>query len=124
MRIKSISARNFAGSNFDYELGALTYIVGGNGAGKTIITKAIRLALAGYLPPPIGTKGVYRLAGNPDEPGEMAINLVMDNDRNANWKWTRDAKGKVSAEGGVPPDLLMPPLLLEPRSFFALNGAE
>jgi hypothetical protein len=124
MKIKSISAKNFAGSNFDFDFGAVTLIVGPNFAGKTKITTAVRLALCGYLPPPIGTKGVYRLAGNPDQPGEMSLHLDLDQNRNVDWKWTRDAKGKISVEGGVPPDLVMPPLLLEPRSFFALTGAK
>ena len=124
MKILSVQGRNFGGTNFDYELGPVTIVTGANYSGKTTIAKAIRLALAGSLPPPIGTKGIWRLAGNPDSAGEMSIHLGLEQGRKVDWKWTRDAKGKISVEGGVPPDLAMPPLLLEPRSFFALTGAE
>jgi len=124
MKILSVQGRNFQGSDFDYELGAVTLILGGNYMGKTRVAKAIRLALAGSLPPPIGTKGIWCLAGNPDSAGEMSLHLGLEQGRKVDWKWSRDAKGKISVEGGVPPDLAMPPLLLEPRSFFALTGAE
>lgn len=124
MKIKTVVANNFKGLNFKYTLADVTLIAGENYAGKSAIPLAIRLALTGYLPPPIGTKGVYSLAGNPTKPGSMGIGLELDNGRSVAWTWTRDAKGKLSVDGGVPPDLAMPPILMEPRLFFAQTGAE
>lgn len=124
MRISTVTARNFTGCNFDVTLGPVSIITGDNFAGKTAIPNVIRLALSGSLPPPIGVKGIYRLAGNPEAPGTMSVGLAMDNGRTVQLQWTRDAKGKVAATGGIPSDLVMPPMLVNPASFWAKTGAE
>jgi len=124
MRLKSLSYRNFTGTNADMWFAAITIITGDNGAGKTAVPTAIRLLFTGSLPPPIGVKGVYRYAGAPDQPGEMSVSGEMDNGRKASMKWTRNAKGSVSVEGGVPADLVMPPMLANPKSFWAKTNAE
>lgn len=123
MHITHLAFRNFKGRNFESDLKPVTLIHGSNFAAKTSIPLAIRLALRGSLPPPIGVKGVYALAGNPDDPGSMEIHLQLG-DRKVDWKWTKDAKGKLSAEGGVPADLMLPEMLMEPRLFFQKTAAE
>lgn len=119
MRITQISLQNFKGMNFSCRLDPVTLIVGSNFAHKTSIPLAARLAMAGKLPPPIGTKGIYQLAGDSTAPGQMAIALAFDNGRQLTWSWTRDAAGKVSTKGGLTEDIAMPELLLDPRLFFA-----
>lgn len=124
MRLKTLSARNFTGTNFDIAFDPITIVTGENGAGKTAIPTAIRVLFTGSLPPPIGVKGIYRYAGNPDQPGEMSLAAEMDNGRKVSLKWTRNAKGTVSVEGGIPTDLIMPPMLANPKSFWAQTGSE
>lgn len=124
MKIKTIAAHNFAGSDFKHDLAPVTIIAGKNYSGKTKIPTAIRLALSGSLPPPIGTKGVYRLAGNPDAAGSMSVAIETDTGRKVALKWTRDAKGKVSFEGGIPSDLVMPEILSDPKGFWSKTSAE
>lgn len=124
MRLKSLSCRNFTGTNFDTYFAPISIITGDNGAGKTAIPTAIRLLLTGSLPPPIGVKGIYRYAGNPNQPGEMSISGEMDNGRKVGLKWVRNAKGSVSCEGGIPSDLVMPPLLANPKAFWSKTVAE
>jgi len=126
MKIKSLVATNVHGLNIGLDLKSVNVICGDNFTGKTAIMKSIRLGLTGYLPLPIGkTPGsIYKLAGNPEGEGSMSIEMLTDNGRAIKHKWSRDAKGKTSAEGGVPMDLQMPPLLCEPRTFFGMTGAD
>lgn len=124
MRIVKLTARNFNGADFDFDLKPVTIITGSNFAGKSAVPNVARLALSGSLPPPLGVKGIYRLAGNPDQPGSMTVAALMDNGRKSELTWTRDVKGKISCDGGVSADLLMPPMLINPRSFWAKTGAE
>jgi hypothetical protein len=124
MRLKSLSARNFTGTNFDVFFAPVTIITGENGAGKTAVPTALRLLFTGQLPPPIGIKGIYRYAGSPDQPGEMSLGAEMDDGRKIGLKWTRSAKGTVSCDGGIPLNLVMPPMLANPKSFWSKTGAE
>lgn len=126
MRINELNATNLHGQNFGVALSLVNVICGDNFRGKTAIMKAIRLGLTGYLPPPIGKMpgNIYKLAGNPEGEGEMRIDLMIDGGRQINLAWKRDAKGRVSTEGSVPDDLAMPALLCEPRTFFAMTGAD
>lgn len=125
MKINTLKLRNFKGFSGEFALGPVTLVTGQNFRHKTTIPLAIRLALSGKLPPPIGVQGVYgALAGNPTEPGQLAVELLLDEGRSVNWLWNRDAKGKISTEGGVSPDLAMPEMLMEPRLFFAKTAAD
>lgn len=123
MRINHLAFRNFKGFKGSYDLGPVTLVTGKNFSHKTSIPMAIRLALSGKLPPPIGIQGVYALAGNPDGQGDMVVELILG-DRKVLWSWAKDAKGKVTVDGGVPADLAMPDMLLEPRLFWQKTAAE
>lgn len=124
MKLKSLTARNFTGCNFDIVFGDVTIITGDNFAGKTSIPNAIRLLLTGSLPPPIGIKEIYSLAGDSEAAGQMSLAAEMDNGRKVSLTWNRDAKGKIACTGGIPSDLVMPPMLANPNSFWAKTSAE
>ena len=126
MKIESIKLRNIKGHTASYDLGGVTVIVGYNAAGKTLIPTAIRLGLCGYLPPPLGkTPGsLYKLAGNYEQPGSMGVDMTLTGGRATSLTFTKGPKGTVSLTGGVPSDLVMPELLMEPRLFFAKTGAQ
>lgn len=124
MKIKHLSARNFTGTNFDIELDQVNIVTGDNFSGKTAIPNAIRLVFTGSLPPPIGIRGIYGGAGNQNGASQMSVEAELDNGRKVGLRWNRDAKGKISQEGGIPLDLTMPPMLANPRSFWAKTGQE
>lgn len=124
MKITNLEINNLKGLSGSWRLGPVTLICGANFVHKTTIPLACRLALAGYLPPPIGTRRIYDLAGNPTGAGFMAINLALDNGSAVNWKWNRSPEGKVTTEGGLGGASVMPEYLLDPRKFFAQTGKE
>lgn len=124
MKISAVKFDNFKGRNGSYGLGPVTLVAGANFTNKTTIPLAIRLGMAGKLPPPIGARNIYDLAGNPDQPGQMAISLEFDAGRRVDWKWTRNAKGSVATEGGITADVTMPEMALDPRLFFGKTQAE
>jgi DNA repair exonuclease SbcCD ATPase subunit len=127
MRIEKIKAENFKGKSFEYGFGPATLITGLNYKGKSSITQAIRLALTGTMPKPIGKVGgnIYAaLAGNPDEAGRLLVSVGLEGGREIEWTWTRNSKGTVSAKGGVPVDLAVPDVVIDPDGFFLLPAAE
>lgn len=124
MKITNLSYTNFKGHSGSYDLDAVNLIAAPNFAHKTTIPLAIRLGMTGYLPPPIGTRGIYKLAGNPNSAGSMSIDLKMDNGRLVQWIWKRNEAGKVSCEGGLSKDITMPELQLDPRLFFSKTKDE
>jgi len=126
MRVSTLSAVNFKGRNFSFQLGDVSLVIADNFTWKSSVPMALRLGLAGYLPPPIGKSNgsIFKLAGGQEGPGEMSVTLGMDNGRTVRQRWIKDVDGKVSSEGGVAADLVMPELLMEPRLFFAKTGAE
>lgn len=124
MKIATITAKNVQGLSFAQTLQAANVICGKNYAGKTAIAKAIRLGLTQKLPPPIGVAGIYKLAGNFEHEGCMAIGLKLDNERSIDLEWTKSDRGGVSLKGAVPTDLKMPDLLCEPRMFFSMTAAD
>lgn len=125
MRVSTLKYQNFKGHSAAIELAPVTVIRGTNFRHKTSIPLALRLGMAGKLPPPIGIKGIYpSLAGNPEAAGEMTIDLEFDNGRKLNWKWIRNSDGSIKTEGGVTADIAMPELMLDPSLFFAKTAAE
>jgi hypothetical protein len=125
VKIKEVRLRNVKGQTGDHQLGLATIIIGPNSAGKTAITTAIRLGLAGQLPPPLGkaNQSLYRLAGNPNQPGNMSIQLVMEDGGCIVHEWTRNDKGAVSYNGTLPLAMRWPDSMLDFGSFLALPGA-
>jgi len=112
--------------DFDLDLSLVNVICGDNFAGKTSILRGIRLALTGYLPPPLGkTPGsLYKLAGNSDGPGSVVLELDTDGNRRVAMSISKDEAGKCSITGGVPMDLQLPEMLCDPKTFFGMTGAE
>lgn len=123
--IKKLSVRNFKGfTEKQVEFGPVNLIVGDNFSGKTAVSTAIRLALTGYLPPPIGKapQSVYAaLATKKGSPMEVALDV---GGRQVAARWEQDMKGKVSTDHALPADLRMPDLLCDPRMFFAQTSTE
>lgn len=124
MRITKLSIENFKGYSGTWDLAPVTMIAGANFTHKTTIPLAIRLAMAGYLPPPIGSRKIFSLAGDPENAGRLAVSLEMDTGRKVLWRWTKKEDGKISTEGALSPDIAMPELLLDPKLFFAKTAAE
>lgn len=125
MKVTNLKYVNFKGHAASVDLAPVTVIRGGNFTHKTSIPLAMRLAMAGKLPLPIGTKGIYpSLAGNPDKPGSMSVACSFDNGRKVEWIWERNAKGSISTDGAVTSDIAMPELMLDPSLFFAKTGTE
>ena len=126
MHITNISAANLKGRTFSHDLEPATLISGPNFSGKTSVATAIRLGLAGFLPPPIGkTAGsIYgALAGNPDESGQIDVAVGIDG-KTYTTRWIRNSRGSTSVQGGVPTTLALPSVLVDPRTFFAKTGPE
>lgn len=125
MRLKSIELTNFKGTTAKHRLEKMNLIVGLNSAGKTTIASAIRLALAGSLPV-IGRAGqsVYKLAGDPDAPGEMAVSAICDDGGLMMRRYRRSDAGAVSIEASVVGDREWPAAMLDFRSFLSLTGRE
>ncbi len=130
MHIKRITTHRWKGRSLAVELAPACVITGPSFSGKTSLPMAIRLALAGYLPPPIGKQpgSIWQLASNPDQPGECSVALQLDDGsekgRVCGVVLTRNAKGKVSMTGNVPADIALPSLLVEPSGFFAMTAAQ
>lgn len=126
MHISSITASNLKGRSFSIDLAPATFIHGPNFAGKTAIATALRLGLAGFLPPPIGKAAgsIYNaLAGNPDEAGHIEIKVDAQG-RGYTTRWIRNSRGGTSVQGGVPPIIAMPAVLVDPRTFFSMTGPQ
>lgn len=126
MHVSRLKTANFKGRDLDIALDPVTVIAGDNFAGKSSVPMALRLGLTGYLPPPIGklAGSIWTLAGNPDQPGTMEVELTTDTGRKSRLVYSRTAKGKVSCDGGVPMDMALPGLLVEPLTFFAMTAAQ
>lgn len=110
----------------ELHLDPVTVVAGDNFSGKSSVPMAMRLGLTGYLPPPIGkTAGsIWSLAGDPDKPGTMEVELKTDTGRTSKLVFARNAKGGVSTTGGVPMDMALPGLLVEPLTFFGMTAAQ
>lgn len=129
MRILKIAAHNLKGRTFSLPLQPATLIYGDNFVGKTTIAIALRLALAGYLPPPIGklSGSIYSLAGDSEKPGTLSVEVDVEGEQGrlkSHYKtvWTKHSRGTVSVDGGVPPENALPPVLIDPKTFFSLTG--
>lgn len=126
MFINHVRGHNFKGQSFEQKLGPMTLISGDNFAGKSTLTDAIRLALAGYLPAVGKSAGSLwgALAGNPEREGTMEVAIGFDTWRTSKLAFARSKKGAVSVEGAVPADLALDPMLLDVRQFFGMTAAQ
>lgn len=123
--ISAVQLENVKAITDRYELKPITLITGRNASGKTAIVAAIRLGLAGSLPV-LGKRpgAIYKLAGNPEGPGKMAITLATSPDGAIQHTWTRDKKGTVSYTSTLTDDLRWPDAMLDFRSFLSLPGTD
>jgi hypothetical protein len=131
MNISQVTIRNFKGRNGSFDLAPVNVITGDNFAGKSAIPLAVRLALTGYLPAPIGkeNRSIFEaLAGDPLDPGVLEVGFEISQDPLESMtgflRWTKNEKGTVSREGAVPGSAALPAILCEPRVFFAMSGPE
>jgi len=131
MNINKVRISNFKGRSGEYEFAPVTVITGDNYVGKSTIPLAVRLALTGYLPAPIGkeNRSIFEaLAGNPHDPGTMEVGFEISQeplDPLAGFlRWTKNAKGVVSRDGAVPGEAALPAILCEPRTFFGMSGPD
>lgn len=134
MNINKVKISNFKGRSGEFEFAPVTVITGDNYAGKSTIQLAVRLALTGFLPAPIGkeNRSIFEaLAGNPHEPGTMEVgfeisdsNLDLAGNISGFLRWTKNSKDVVSRDGAVPGGAALPAILCEPRTFFGMSGPE
>lgn len=125
MRLTNIRYSNVKGHAAAVDLSPVTVIKGPNFSHKTTLPIAIRLAMAGKLPPPIGTMGIYdSLAGDPEKPGTMAIQCTFDGSQQFEVVWTKNKQGKVSSPDPIPAKFQMPDMMLDPGLFFAKTRDE
>ena len=121
MRLKHISARNVKGRSFDYDLAPVNIIVGDNASGKTAVLAAVRLALLGF-DPKLGktAQGIFLACGCPGGGAtELAVSAGLTDDTSISRTWTM-RKGKISYSGDEAEAI--PPVMLDPTTYFALTG--
>lgn len=134
MHISHIQS-NIKGRTIDFELYPATLVIGPNFSGKSALLTALRLGMAGYLPPPIGKAGqsIYSaLAPTPGEPGTLEIRLhVTHRTEGIRFQegqfistWTKTASGSVRGDVGTPAGLRLPGVLVDPRVFFGMTSTQ
>lgn len=122
MRIKTVSAANFKGRNFTYQLAPVTVITGINFAGKTAVLQAIELACT------------RKVAGIGARPGDLFERLggvgdlmaKAEADDGTTWLYSlQKIKGKLIA-GGVEQvgRCVVPSILFDSSEFLELSGKE
>lgn len=120
--ISRISAKNWQGGTFEYQLEPITAIIGPNFSGKTAIAHAITVGLLGYSPKHgkrpmdtfgfIGGKGVVTSGG---------ISLDTSDGEQFAHSWTF-AKRKVIYDGQAMDGI--PPVLLDAAEYMSLSGPD
>lgn len=122
MRIKRITAVNFGGGSFSYELSPVNMVVGNNFSGKTTIEDAIRVALTGYHNRLKRTnQSVFSLAGNAMM---MQVRADLDPSGIIEHTWTKNQKGEVKLVSNIPASCKVPPIMLDPQVYFSLTNEE
>ena len=101
MRIKTIAATGLKGPGFRHNLSALTFITGDNGAGKTGITDAVKIALLSRHPILGATpKGIFRLSSG--DLLEIDMSLISEADESTKWRkqWTKKGQ-RISTQHSI-----------------------
>lgn len=120
-RLKSLSATNLKGRTFSHALAAVNIILGSNTSGKTAELLAIELALIGYSRKLGRTSaGIFSACGCPGGGAtELAVGAEFTDDTRIDRRWTMKI-GKISYKG--PDTEAIPPVMLDPTTYFALTG--
>lgn len=120
-KIKTLSARNLKGLTFSHELAAVNIVSGANYSGKTAILTSIRLALQGYDAKLGKTNtGIFDACGCPGGGAtELAVHADLDDGAVIDRQWSMK-RGKISYTG--PEESYIPPLLLDPTTYFSMTG--
>jgi hypothetical protein len=121
------------GRQIEVSIKPATVVIGPNFSGKTAVLTAIKLGLAGALPPPIGKTGqaIYSaLATSPNDPGELRVEMLLVDTpnelmpRHVVSTWQRSPTGSVRVDFGMPAKLRLPAVLVDPRQFFSMTAAQ
>lgn len=116
--IKSVSLQNVKGHNRSFDLGPTTLIVGDNFSGKSGLFQAIALGLHGWLKHPSGDKQLAPMGMASGNPMSITLDTSLGTISRA---WTRDKRGSVKYSGYAGEELV-PPILLDPRTFLDLSA--
>jgi hypothetical protein len=120
-RIKTLTARNLKAQTFSLDLAPVNIVTGKNYSGKTAVLTAIRLALLGS-DPNLGKTGpaIFAACGCPGGGAtSLTVSAIMQDGADIARMWTMK-KGKVTYTG--PEDEYIPPVMLDPTTFFSLTG--
>lgn len=119
------------GRRIEVAIKPATVVIGPNFSGKTAVLTAIKLGLAGALPPPIGKTGqaIYSaLATSPNDPGELRVEMLLQTDelmpRHVVSTWQRTPTGSVRVDFQMPSKLRLPAVMVDPRQFFSMTAAQ
>jgi DNA repair exonuclease SbcCD ATPase subunit len=126
MKITAVSATNFKGRTFEYQLPDLVQVVGKNFSGKTSIVDAIRLACMGNIPELGKTnQATWQLSSGP----VMSVGIALNGGGNIgpSWERTYSLKGDTVTERSQGTND-MPKLdavpLLNAAAYFAMTDSE
>jgi hypothetical protein len=114
----AISGTNVKGRDFAHRLEPVNIITGDNFSGKSAIIEAYRVGLLGYLPR-LGKQpsSTFTLAGA--HKAEMEITLQFEGDLSIRRKWMKKKESVSLAIDDVPQSLIVPPVLMDIRDYFA-----
>lgn len=125
--ITRISLVNFKGHNRAFDFGAATMIVGDNFKGKSGLFQALALGVHGWLKHPGGDKKLDPFGLASGNPMSVELHSGVDDhgglnpNQSISRQWTQDKKGSVRYFGyeGEP---LMPPILMDARTYFDMSA--
>jgi energy-coupling factor transporter ATP-binding protein EcfA2 len=94
MQITKIMAKGLGGLDFEQPIGHKTLFLGPNGVGKSARSKALQLALLGYIPGLAKTnREILEICGSGDV---LFVGLGLSDKTHLIRRWSRDEKGTVS----------------------------
>ena len=104
---------------FDHEIKRMLIVTGDNGAGKTSVTDAVRLALLGHAPELGKTpKATYSLCGG--NGSGMAVEIQTDTGKTVKRSWKKVGKTIECLED--PPEIETPSIMFDASEFFKMSG--
>lgn len=120
--ITRISLTNFKGHNRAFNLGRATMIVGDNFRGKSGLFQGIALGLHGFLKHPTADKQLPPIGFASGNPMSVRLDLEQNGaEATITRSWTRSKSGSVSYDGYSDESTIVPPILLDARTYFNLS---